>query len=330
MKFKPRFRLQNPEPDTGGGGTAIDRGDLLPEPVTEPVTPPDVSKEPDVVALAAELAPGDEVEDADDSSVEQAKGEKAKDARIPAARHKEILEKERAKTAALAAEVAQLKQRKAVSEGAADATAALTTLEADVERMEAEYATLLSDGETKQAIAVMARIRQAERHMAEVKSDLKIQAATLQAAENSRYETALNRVEAAYPALNPDHDDYDAKTEARVARLSRANQMEGMTPVAALQDAVETVLGAVTAAQERATTVTPRAPKDVGAERKAAAVAKAVQAVGSQPPSLGGVGAASDTRGGGRYDAASAVKLSQAEFAKLGEAELAAMRGDVL
>lgn len=328
MKFKPRFRLQYPEPDAGGGGTAEDRGDLLPEP--EPAPPADVSKEPDVVALEAELTPGDEADDADDSSVDQAKEEKVKDTRIPASRHKEILEKERAKTAALAAEVAQLKQRKALSEGAADATAALTTLEADVERMEAEYATLLSDGETKQAIAVMAKIRQAERHMAEVKSDLKIQAAALQAAENSRYETALTRIETAYPELNPDHDDYDAKTEARVARLSRANQMEGMTPVAALQDAVETVLGVTTSAQERATSVTPRAAKDVAAERKAAAVAKTVKAVGSQPPSLAGVGGASDTRGGGKHDAASAIKLSQDAFAKLGEDELAAMRGDVL
>lgn len=334
-----RFLLLNSTPDAGGTGT-VDRGDFLPE--DNPTPPaPDVSKDPEVKKLEDELAgKGDEdgevdgddkdgeVDDADDSAKAEKPGKK--DSRIPASRHKEILEKERAKTAALAAEIAQLKQRRSAEDTAVTATAELKTLEADVERMEAEYAALLSDGETKQAVAVMAKIRQAERQMAEVKSDLKIQAATIQLTENARYETALNRIEAAYPVLNPDHEAYDEKMEARVARLSRANQAGGMTPTAALQDAVETILGSETAAQEKATTVTPRVTaKDVAAERKAAAVAKTVKAVDATPP-LAAVGTASDSMGGGKLDAAAAIKLSQAQFAKLGEADLAALRGDVL
>lgn len=329
MKLKfLNLRLHSPDLDAGGtGADAIARGDILPEDLPAE----DISQDPDVKELEGELGEGGEKEgevpDADDS----AKAEKPKDSRIPASRHKEILEKERAKTAALAAELAELKQRRNQSDTAANATVELSTLESEVERMETEYATLLSDGETKQAVAVMAKIRQAERHMAEVKSDLKIQAATLQAVENNRYETALNRIEAAYPQLNPDHEDYDAQVEARVARLSRANQGDGMTPTAALQDAVEVVLGSLTAAQERATSVTPRvSPKDVAAERKAAAVAKTVKAVTSTPPLSGKLGAPSDTLGGGRLDASQVVKLSQAAFAKLGEADLALLRGDTL
>lgn len=320
------FRFLAPAADGDAGGGTVDRGDFLVSSAPENDEPDaDLSEDPAVAELEAELKP-----DADEDGAAVDDKPKVKDSRIPAARHKEILEKERAKTAALAAEVAQLKQRRAMEDGAADASVELTSMEAEVARMEVEYAELLSDGETKQAVAVMAKIRAAERQMAEVKSDLKIQAAAAQAAESSRYQTALNRIESAYPVLNPDHDDYDATTEARVVRLSRANQVDGMTPVAALQDAVEAVLGVVTGAQERATSVTPRAPKDIAAERKAAAVAKTVKAVTGTPPSAAGLGLPSDSLGGGKLDAAAAIKLSQAAFARLSEADLASMRGDSL
>lgn len=342
MFLRKLFRLQNAAAGESGGGTVVDRGDNLTPPVVAPVI-----EDPKVKELADQLAaeaaataeaeakvladaagdPDDELDDADDSS---ATNKPAKGARIPVSRHQEMLNKERAKTAALAAEVAQLKQRGNVAADAVATTTALKGMETEVETLEAEYAQLLTDGELKKAAVVMKTIRATERTMADARADLKIQVATTQAAEASRYQTALTRIEGAYPALNPEHEDFNAKTEARVLRMSQANQAAGMTPTAALQDAVETVLGSETPAQEKATTVTPRPDAAaVAAARKAAATTKAAVAVAATPASLAKVGLDTD-KTGGQLTAEKAVKMSQKDFAAVTEAELSRMRGDTL
>jgi hypothetical protein len=309
------FRLYAPEPDAGGTAV-VDRGDDL-DPVLPEVVEVDVAADPEVKKLEEELKAGEA--DHDDPK---------KDQRIPATRHKEILEKERAKTAALAAEVAELKKRDQAAASRTDASAEFAAVDANITKLEDEYATLLTDGEIKKATAVMAQIRSAERQMAEAKADLKIQAATLQANETARYNAVLGRIEAAYPALNPDHEDYNQATESRVIRMARANQVDGMTPAAALQDAVETVLGAETARQQTATTVTPRV--DAAAERKVAAAEKATKTIAKTPALLNTTGLDSDKLGGGADSAAAIIRLSQPEFAKLSEAALAKARGDEL
>lgn len=337
MIIRKFFRLQNAVIGDAGGGTVVDRGDEITPPVVAPVVEdPKVKELADQLAAEAaaaeaakngEVDPDDELDDADDSS---ATNKPPKGARIPVSRHQEMLNKERAKTAAAMAELAQIKQRGAMETDAATTTTALKGMEAEVETLEAQYAQLLVDNELTKAAAVMKTIRATERTMSDARADLKIQLATAQAAETSRYETALTRIESAYPALNPDHENYDAKTEVRVARLSRANQMGGMTPTAALQDAVETVLGTETSAQEKATSVTPRADAAaVAAARKAAATTKAAQAVAATPASLAKVGLDTD-KTGGQLTAERAVKMSQKEFASVTDAELSRMRGDTL
>lgn len=318
------FRLFNDTPGESGSTAVVDRGDLIPEDTDLDPENPDAQAEeiqadPKVQEIEAEL------------EAEADEKKPRKDARIPLDRHEAVLNKERAKSAALAAELSQLKQRGQVSDNATAASADFAAIEADVLKLEDEYANLLTDGEVKKATAVMAKIRQAERHMAEVKADLKVQAATVQIAETTRYNTVLSRIEAAFPVLNPDHDDYSEATMTRVAKMSRMNQADGMTPSAALQDAVDTIIGASTAKQEAATTVTPRvAEKDIAAERKAAAVGKVVKAVGATPPSLSRTGLDSDKLGGGADSAAAVIKMSQKEFAQLSEAALAKLRGDDL
>lgn len=328
--YRPFFRFFNADPGAAGGGTAvIDRGDFLPgdSPADAAAADTTVADDPAAKALEGEIA-ADDAPAADDAATED---KPKKGGIIPLERHQAVLDKERAKNAALAAELQALKERSTIKAGAEATTADLTKLESEVATMEEQYAQLLTDGQTKEATAVMAKIRAAERQMADTRAELKIQVATQNAVETSRYEVALGRVEAAYPVLNPDHESYDPKMEARVARLSQANVAGGMTQTAALQDAVETILGAATAAQEKATTVTPRVPsKDVAAERKAAAVVKTAAAVAATPPSLNKVGLASDKDGGGKLDASAVMRMSQEQFAKLPEAALAELRGDTI
>ena len=324
MLIQKFFRLYDPEPgDSGSTPTAVDRGDLLPEDQDLNPDDPDakvaaeVAKDPKVQELDAEL--GDKAEKTD--------GPKQKDSRIPLARHKEILEKEREQRASLERQLAQYQQGNQI----ANVNEEITALENSVLALEKDYATQLSDGEIDKATATMAKIRKAERDMAESKSDMKIHAAEIRATERARYNTALERVETAFPTLNPDHDDYDEEAMAEVADLKSAYEMKGLTPTAALQKAVKMIVEPRTTRQEMATSAAPRvSEKDVAAERKKDAVAKVVKAVAGTPPSLSRVGLDSDKLGGGAESAAAVMRMSQKEFAQLSESQLAKMRGDEL
>lgn len=309
------FRLCDPESDTGG----TDRGDNLPEDnVVADVE--DVKDDPKVKELKEEI----------DAEAEEAKDEEPKakkDSRIPLSRHKEILEKEREQRASLERQLAQYQNGQQV----ANVNEEITALENSVLKLEKEYANLLTDGEIDKATAVMQQIRKAERDMAESKSDMKIHAAEIRATERARYSTALERVEAAFPTLNPDHDDYDEAAMAEVADLKSAYEMKGLTPTAALQKAVKMIVEPRTTRQEVATSSNPRVgEKDIAAERKKDAVEKTVKAVGKTPPSLSRVGLDGDKLGGGANSAEAVMKMSQKEFAQLSEEALAKMRGDDL
>jgi len=121
MLISKFFRLQDPEDGSGSG--PVDRGDTL-EPIVPVVATPDpkdVAADPEVKKLEEELKAGEA-----DPAAEHEHDDAKKDQRIPAARHKEILEKERAKTAALAAEVAELKKRGQV-EGSREKAATTST-----------------------------------------------------------------------------------------------------------------------------------------------------------------------------------------------------------
>ena len=329
MILKKFFRLYDPEPDAGGTGTAVDRGDIL----EQDVNPDD----PDGALAAAEAAKLDpkvkvleaEIEaDADTTAEDDTPADdKKKNARIPLSRHEAVLNKEREKRAELERQLAQYQKGGEVADINADITAA----ETQVLALEKQYADLLTDGENAKAVEVMSKIRGLERQMAETKSDLKIQVAEARATERARYNTALERVENSFPQLNPDHEDYNDETMGEVVELMDAYKLKGLTPTAALQKAVKLIVGAETAKQEAATTVKPNvAEKDIAAERKKDAVDKTVKAVSKTPPSLNRTGLVSDKLGGGADSAAAVMKMSQKEFAQLSDSALAKLRGDEL
>lgn len=318
MTLNKFFRLYAPEPgDTG----SVDRGDVLSEDHDIDPENPDaeeVKNDPKVKELKEEI-------EAEETKDDEPKAKK--DSRIPLSRHKEILEKEREQRAALERQLAQYQQGSQL----ASVNEEITALENNVLKLEKEYANLLTDGEIDKATAVMQQIRKAERDMAESKSDMKIHAAEIRATERARYNTALERVEAAFPTLNPDHDDFDETAMAEVADLKSAYEMKGLTPTAALQKAVKMIVEPRTTRQEVATSSNPRvSEKDVAAERKKGAVEKTVKAVSKTPPSLSRVGLDGDKLGGGADSAEAVMRMSQKEFAQLSDEALARMRGDDL
>lgn len=317
-------------PDEGGG--AVDRGDDFtptddddvkkddtPEPKVAVKEEPEAKEEPETKDEAKD-------DDADEEGEETDPKPKKKDARIPLSRHKEILEKERATRATLEAQLAQFQQGGKV----ADLNADITATENEVLKLEKEYSKLLTDGEVDKASDLMAKIRKLEREMAVATTDMKIQAAVSIATENARYNLALERVESAFPQLNPDHDDFDESLMSDVADLKVTYQRRGMTATEALQKAVKTLVRPATAKQEDATEIKPKVdPKAVAAERKKAAVQKVVATAAAQPPNLKDIGMDSD-KAGGSISAKDVIKMSYKDFSALPEETLAKMRGDML
>lgn len=294
---------------------ALKRGDIIPDTPVE-TEPPEAEQKAE--ELAAEL---------DEKEEEKAeKEEKKREARIPESRHKAILEKEREKRAELERQLAKYQQGGQI----ADMNAEITAAENSIVAMDKEHARLLSDGEIDKAAALMQKIRHTERQIAEARSDLKIQAAEIRATERVRYNTTLERIEAAFPTLNPDHESFDADLSDEVIDLMEAYKLKGYTPTVSLQKAVKALVEPRTTKQELATSVAPRvSEKDLAAERKAGAVGKTRDAVAKTPPRLNSTGVDSEKLGSS-MSAQDIMKLSQSEFAKLSEETLARLRGDEL
>lgn len=299
--------------------SALERGDILADPEDDKDLDPE---NPDAKATADALTSKLDAEAAEKTEAEK------KDTRIPESRHKAILEKEREKRADLERQLAQYQNGQQV----ANVNEQITAAEDSVMKMEKEYAQLLTDGEIDKAAEKMQNIRRAERDMAEAKSDMKIHAAEIRATERARYNTSLERIESAFPELNPDHDDYDADLMGEVAELKDAYQMKGHTPTVALQKAVKALVERqFTTRQEMATSTKPQvSEKDVAAERKKDAVGRAVKTSAKTPPSLSRAGADSDKIGGADPDIQDVMKMSQKDFAKLTDAQIRKMRGDEL
>ena len=308
--------------DTGGSGV-IDRGDDFVSTEDEPAAKP--APAPKAADSDDDIDPEDP--DADPEAEEETKAEKKqREQRIPLSRHKDLLEKERAKRADLERQLSQFQRGTEVASLNQD----ITQAEESILAMEKQYNALLGEGELDKAAALMSKIRQAERSIGDAKNDMKIAAAEARATERARYNVALERIEAAYPQLNEDHGDYDEALMEDVIDLKGAYERKGLTPTAAMQKAVDKLLGTSTKKQEAAIDTTPRvADKDVAAERKKDAVKKTLDAVGKTPPSTTKVGMDSD-KAGGSLTAKDVMKLSQDDFRKLPDDVLARMRGDEL
>lgn len=328
IRFKAnKPRLMRPMGDDGGdsgGGTAtLDRGDDFignDEDDIDPDNPDGDLKNP----FEDKADPKDEAKDEDEEKDDEDKPKGKKDSRIPLNRHKEILARERAQREALEQKLANYEKGQQV----AQTNEELTKMEDGILAMEKQYNKLLADGEVEKASELMTKIRQSERAIVETKAEMRAQAAEIRARESARYDIVLERIEESYPQLNPDSDEYDKETMADVADLKQVYQNRGMTPTKALQAAVKKLLGAEDRSQKTATEVAPRVTeKDVAAERKKAAVSKTADALKRTPPSTRDIGMDSDKAG--RLSPKDIMSMSQEDFAKLGEEELARMRGDI-
>jgi hypothetical protein len=247
---------------------------------------------------------------------------------IPLDRHEKLLKKERARREELEAQLAQSRTGAEV----AKVNDQLTGIEDELVAMEEKYNELLAEGDTKQAAVMMTQIRRKNAELNAIASEQRDAEIMARAVEKVRYDEALERIEEAYPALNPTNEEFDEDVLQDVVDLMRAGQRRGLSPTKALQRAVARTLGADTGGQKSATTTTPRVDEkdvaaDVAAQRRSDAVKRNIDAAKRTPPATHRVGAGNDVAGGA-LTAKTIMNMSEAEFEKLSETDLARARGD--
>lgn len=276
-------------------------------------------------ALKDELDEGEE-KPADKGAAAETDDEK-KPKNIPLDRHTKILNKER--DARIAAEDALKKASKTSADS--DHDVAVAKQEKVIEELETVYSQALIDADAKLAASTMTKIRRLDRELSDARSTRQAAATESRAVESTRYDMLVSRIEAEYPELNPDHEDFDEDIAAEVMELKNAFVASGSPPSAALNKAMKYALTEDNASAEKEDEADPAKAEAAKAERKAAGIAKKAKAAAKTPPNTEKVGLSSDKLGGdGKVTAADIGKLSQAQFAKLSEKELAAARGDVI
>lgn len=254
-------------------------------------------------------------------------GGKDKGRYIPLDRHQKILEKQRDRAAQLERELEEYRrggQRTAFNEE-------VSKRESSIQALEKKMQEQLLAGDNEKAAETMTQIRHAERELTEMKSEVRMAEVEARAIERARYDIVLERIEAAYPQLNADHEDYDESMVAEVIELQQGFVKNGRSASDALQRAVRYVLGKPeTGAQRTAVEVTPRVNKDeVVAQRRTQAAEKTADTIKRTPPDTKGVGLDSDKMGGAMSNI-DLAKLDVDAFAKLPEETVRKMRGDVL
>lgn len=263
----------------------------------------------------------------DEKTGKFAKKDKEVPDHVPKERFDEAVNKERAGREAAERRAADLEAQVKKEER----TDAVKEAEDAIEAMEKEHSRLILDGEDAKASAKMKEIRHAERKIASVENDTKLQAATSQAVEQVRMDATIARLAADHPQLRDGSEEFDEDLVNFVlSEQTRLMQTARMAPAAALSKAAENVMKKF----QPAAAADPEGKKSLDnakdvTDRKAEQVKKNLDTAAKQPASMRDTGKDSDKSG--QSDADPDInKLSSEEIAALPKATLARMRGDFL
>ncbi len=315
-----------------GGGGAADRGDDFKSPLDDagkggdkldPDDEDDKSKD-----KGGEADPDKEGEETEEEKAErlrlEAEEEKKKRIRIPKARFDEALGKAKQREQALLDEIEKLKGGQHAS-----ATAkAVRDMRDEIDKMQDKYEDLILDGRKDEARKVRRHVEALRDELSEYQTNTKSEAARKAAIDEMSYNAQLAGYEAKYPALNPEHEDFDEDKTDEVATLLSAFVKAGQKRADALAKAVKYVLGTPPAAGKSGDDGDKS--KELADQRAAEARKKAAEANKKQPPDGKNVGLDSDKAGGGKGGDVDVLRLSQDKFAKLDEETKAKLRGDIV
>lgn len=293
----------------------LDRGDLIPGGEEE-----EVAKSAD--EQAEELETPDEQAEREADEAEQANKKRV---RIPLARHEDILNKARQREEALAQRVAELERHTPAPQQQQQQRNVLGEMKSQIDTLQDTYESHVFEGEKAEARAVRQQLEALREQYMDAKVSATGAMARNQTLETLKYDQSLAKVEADYPALNPDNDaSFDEDKANEVAGLMQMFQQNGLTRTAALAKAVQYAMGNATARPGDTAA-------DLMAQRRAQeARTRAQDTQRRQPPNGNIAGTDNGKLGGKNPTGIDIMKMSQEKFAKIDEETLSAMRGDTV
>ena len=272
-------------------------------------------------------AKGDKLDEGDETPEEKAEREKQeaeeakkRNIRIPKSRFDEAQAKARQREQALLEEIEKLKG----GQQASATQKAVSDMRSKIEELQDKYEDLILDGRKDEARKVRKQVDAMREELVEYQTSVKSDAARKAAVDELSYNAQLAGFEAKYPALNPEHEDFDEDQTNEVATLLNAFVKSGTKRADALAKAVKYVLGAPPEQK------VSDAAKALAEERAKKAREKAAEADKKQPPNSAKVGLDSDKAGKGGEQGIDVMRLSQDKFSKLDEETKAKLRGDEL
>jgi hypothetical protein len=270
-----------------------------------------------VAAAAAAAAAEDEDEDEPGAAVDNG-------ITIPKARYDEDRQKSRIEKARLEARILELEGTPAKK----DAGPTLAEAQAEIDTLDDEYEAHLLEGEPAEAKAKRLEANAKRNELTDRKIKEGNAAMGTAAVEQVRYDNQLAAFEAKYPAMNPDAVEFDKAKSDEIDMLMNSFEAGGMTLVGSLNKAIHYVFGNAPAPKEEDDKGETKAER-VKRQRKEAATKKTLNAVKKTPTDLDDIGRDSDKAG--RDDGLpNPLKMSQAQFDKLTEAQKAELRDDTL
>jgi len=308
--------------DDKGKDTPVDRGDEVKSPLDEAGKGgegDDAGK--DGAAKGDKLDEGDETpEEKAEREKQEAEEAKKRNIRIPKSRFDEAQAKARQREQALLEEIEKLKG----GQQASATQKAVSDMKSKIEELQDKYEDLILDGKKDEARKIRKQVDAMREELVEYQTSVKSDAARKAAVDELSYNAQLAGFEAKYPALNPEHEEFDEDQTNEVATLLNAFVKSGTSRPVALAKAVKYVLGAPP--EQKASD----AGKVLAEQRAKAAREKAAEADKKQPPSSAKVGLDSDKAGKGGEQGIDVMRLSQDKFSKLDEETKAKLRGDEL
>lgn len=301
-----------PEAVPGAVPAVEDRGDFFePEPAADGVRV-DAEYNPDILAKLVKEEPAAKVE-----------VEEKPDATIPRARFNEVNEENKA----LKAQLESLKTTQRPAADPAEPAAQQQTVEDPREKireMRRQQKDLEIEGDLEAASELGDQIDDLLLQVATVRAETNIKQSASQQTLQSSLETVATAAYDKYPFLNIDSPDVDVDAVGAVRARTSELITSGLTPVEALQTAVDEkgpkfarLLGTTTPA------VDPNKAEQVRQSRDIQARTTAASASVAQPPVLPGKGEESFT--------VNIDKMSEKQFKEFSKTEAAARaRGDIL
>lgn len=244
---------------------------------------------------------------------------------IPVSRHKQVLDNERAARESAERELAALKKQIAQVDRNAD----IDKIELEIKGLEKEHAKSVLDGDVDKAAELAGQIRVKERAI-QIASNVNVpEKIKEEMREELRWESTVERLEAAYPMLKPGSEEYDQDIVDMVLATQQSNvHNKHMTPSAALLSAAEKIMAKLMPpSRDEGKREGLEAGKGTQ-DREKRQTQKNLETLKKQPPDLTDAGLDSDKAG--MTKDIDVRKLTSEEFANLPESTKARLRGDLL